>query len=271
MKFTLLLVFGLLSGCTTLKEWFGEETIQPAQTQLSEELLYREAKARLERGDYERAIELFREFEARYPFSSKTPEVLLDLARAHSQLGQDEEAEAVLERFLRLYPVDPRLDEAHYLRGLVRFKRGMGFVERYLPIDLAKRDVTPFREALEDFEMVASRFPKSKHAEEARKRAIYLRNLLAWHEYHIADYYFKRGAFIAAVNRAVTVVRDYDQTEAVPHALDLMAKAYSKLGLDDLAARTEAIYRHNFGDRSPEKPKPLSTLLSWVFWIFQLD
>ncbi len=261
----------LLTGCTTLEEWFGEETVQPAQTRLSEEALYREAKAKWERGDYERAIALLREFEARYPFSPKAPEALLDLARAHAKLGQDEEAEAVLERFFRLYPVDPRLDEAYFLRGNLRFQRGMGFFKRYLPIDLAKRNMAPFREALEDFETLLRRFPESSRAEEARKRVLYLRNLLAWHEYHIADYYFRRGALIAAANRASGVIQNYDRTEAVPHALWLLAQAYEKLELRELAAKTRAIYRHNFGPSLPERPEKPSTLLSWLFWILRLD
>ena len=265
-----LLLALLLGGCSTVDQWFKSGP-KPVEV-MPEADLYKKAKEKLDRGAYTRAIELYQALETRFPFGRYGPQVLLDLAWAHYKQGDPEAALAVLERFFKRYPTHARLDYAWYLRGLIHMSQGLGFVERYFPIDLTKRDVSPLAEAYQDFATVIERFPDSEYAAKARQRQTGILTMIAIHEYHVADYYFRRGAYLAAANRAAEVVRQYPRTRAVPHALKLMARAYRRLELADLAAQAERTYALNYGEA---EPPPLRrgphTLLGWMFWLFRWD
>lgn len=259
-----------LEGCETVGKWFESK---PAPVEIQpEETLYQKAKAKLDAGSYTRAIELYQALESRYPFGRFGPQVLLDLAYAYYKQGDTEAALTTLERFFKVYPTHKRLDYAWYLRGLIHTAQGMGFVERYFPIDLTKRDVTPLKEAYRDFVSLLEQFPRSEYAEEARQRKIGLFNLLAAHELHVADLYFRRGAYLAAANRARRIVEEYPRTTAIPHALKMMEKSYRLLELEDLADSAAQIYTINFGDKEPPPLRhPPHTLLGWMFWLFRWD
>ncbi|BCX82801.1 outer membrane protein assembly factor BamD [Methylomarinovum caldicuralii] len=260
----------LLGGCSTVDKWFksGPKAVEV----MPEEDLYKKAKEKLDRGAYTRAIELYQALETRFPFGRYGPKVLLDLAWAYYKQGDAEAGLAVLERFFKRYPTHARLDYAWYLRGLIHMSQGLGFVERYFPIDLTKRDVSPLADAYQDFVTVVERFPDSEYADKARQRLTGVLTLIATHEYHVADYYFRRGAYLAAANRAAHIVRNYPRTRVVPHALRLMAEAYHRLELEDLAAQAEKTYALNYGQ---SEPPPLRhgprTLLGWMFWLFRWD
>ncbi|MGH8245280.1 MAG: outer membrane protein assembly factor BamD, partial [Gammaproteobacteria bacterium] len=139
------------------------------------------------------------------------------------------------ERFIRLHPNHPNVDYAYYLKGLVNFNRGRGLTERFLPIDLSQRDPASALQSFRDFEDLLEKFPDSPYAADTQKRMVYLRNILAQHEVNVANYYMRRGAYVAAANRARYVIETYPRTPSVPDALVLMAKAYKVLEMDDLS------------------------------------
>ena len=121
-------------------------------------------------------------------------------------------------RFIRLYPQNTHVDYAYFLKGLVNFNRGKGLTERFLPIDASQRDQSSALTAFQAFSELLERYPQSQYAEDAKKRMVFLRNRLARHEIHVASYYMKRGAYLAAVNRAKNVVESYPRTPSVPDA-----------------------------------------------------
>ncbi len=263
------LVSAGLSGCSTIGNWFASS---PKEVEiLPEEELYERAKEKLDKGQYTRAIELYQALETRYPFGRWGPQALLDLAYAYYKQGETESALTTIDRFVKLHPNHERLDYAYYLRGLINYRRGMGVVERFFPIDLTKRDMGPARDAYKDFVALLEKFPNSEYAEDARKRKIFLFNAMAAHELHVADFYMRRGAYLAAATRAGRIVKEYSSTPSVPFALKLMEKAYTILELDNLAADAARVYTINYGESPPQKEEKEKTLLGWIFWLFRWD
>jgi len=230
----LALALAAASGC----ESFGKR--EDKTKDWSAQRLYDEGKAALNGGDYETAIDMYEKLEARYPFGAYAQQGLLELAYAYYKFEEPASAIAAADRFIKLYPQHPNVDYAYYLKGLVNFNRGRGFiaaiVERYIPNDDAQRDTGALRDAFNDFAELTRRFPDSQYARDANQRMLYLRNTLAEHEIHVARYYMKREAYVAAANRARHVVENYQRTPAVVDGLAIMAKAYKLLGLEDLAA-----------------------------------
>jgi outer membrane protein assembly factor BamD len=145
-----------------------------------------------------------------------------------------------------LHPQHPNVDYAYYMKGLSSFVEGQGLFERYMPTDLTKRDPGAARQSFADFSQLVTRYPDSMYAADARKRMIYLRNLLARYEVHVANYYFLRGAYLAAANRGRYVVENFQRTPAVPDALAVMVQAYKLLGMDDLANDALITLRSNY-------------------------
>jgi outer membrane protein assembly factor BamD len=168
------------------------------------------------------------------------------VAFAYWKYEENASAIAAAERFIKLHPRHPNVDYAYYLKGLVNFSQGSTIVDRIIPRDMSQRDPGAARQAFDDFSELVRRFPDSKYANDSRQRMLYLKNLLADHEVHVADYYMRRGAFVAAANRARYVVENYQRTPAVPEALAIMAKAYRLMDLDDLAADALRVLEMNY-------------------------
>jgi len=232
-----------LSGCSLLPDQIDETKGWSAQK------LYAAAKEALNSGNYERAIDLYGKLEARYPFGRYAQQALLESAYAYYKYDEPDTAIATLDRFIRTYPRHPNLAYAFYLKGLANFNRGETFIDRYLPRDPSERDAGAARQSFFDFQELVRRFPDSPYARDARQRMIFLRNNLARYEVHAADYYMRRGAYVAAANRARYVIQNYPGTPAVPDALQMLVRAYRALGLNDLAADAERVYRLNYPDR----------------------
>lgn len=230
-----------LGGCS----WLGKPQEQP-ETDWNVERYYSEAKAALNSGNYQQAITLYEQLEARYPFGVYAQQALLESAYAYYKFDEPESAIAALDRFIRLYPLNPHMDYAHYLKGLVNFHRGIGLIEKYIPRDESQRDPESARDALKDFRTLVKRFPDSRYAKDGAQRIVYLRNRLAQHEINVAQYYMRRGAYIGAINRAKYVVENYQRTPTVPEALTIMARGYKVLGLDELAEDTLRVLETNF-------------------------
>ncbi len=210
--------------------------------------LYAEAKAALDDGDYETAIDYYEKLESRFPFGRYAEQSQIDLAYAYWKDEQNASAIAAAERFIKLHPRHPNVDYAYYLKGLVNFEQGKSFLDRILPRDMSQRDPGAARQAFDAFSELVRRFPQSKYAADARQRMLYLKNLLAQHEVHVGDYYMRRGAYVAAANRARYVVENYQGAPAVPDALVIMAKAYKLMDLDDLSRDALRVLKMNVPD-----------------------
>jgi len=228
-----------LGGCGI----FGEE--EDETRDWSAQKLYAEATESLDDGDYERAIQLYEKLEARYPFGKYATQAQLNIAYAYYRFDEPESALAALDRFLRLYPNHEATAYAQYLRGLVNFNRSRSFMDRFIPTDKSQRDPGATLDSFNDFAEVVRRFPDSEYAEDARQRMFYLRNNLARFEIHVASYYMKRGAYVAAANRANYVVENYQRTPAVRDALEIMIDAYTRLELPELAADAQRVLALN--------------------------
>jgi outer membrane protein assembly factor BamD len=213
---------------------------------------YSEAKAAMQAGDYEVAIKHYETLESRFPYGRYAQQAQLEVAYAYYKYDEPDSAIAAIDRFLKINPLHPYVDYAMYLKGLANFNRGVGFLDRWLEDSYSKRDQKAARQAYRDFEALIRKFPDSKYATDARQRLIYLRNTLAMYEVHVAEYYMKREAYVAAANRARQVVQDYQGTPALPEALMVMVKAYQALEMDNLAEDAKRVLARNYPDRIPE-------------------
>ena len=240
----LVLMAAALAGCSM----WGEE--QDPTRDWSAQRLYDTAKAGLERGAYEEAIGYYEKLEARYPFGPLAMQGHLDLVYAYYKSDKSASAIAAADRFIKLHPRHPNVDYAYYLRGLVRFKEGTSMLDRFFRRDRSEHDAGAALLSFRTFEELARRFPDSRYAEDARQRMLYLKNIVARHEIHVARYYMKRGAWLAAANRARYVVESYQGTPAVSDALAVMTIAYKRLGLDDLSADAARVLRLNYPDHA---------------------
>jgi outer membrane protein assembly factor BamD len=173
----------------------------------------------------------------------------------------------VIERFIRLNPTSPALDYALYLQGLVNFNDRMGFLSGFSRQDLSERDQQASRESYQSFKQLVEQFPRSVYAEDARLRMNYIVNSLANYEVHVARYYFRRGAFVAAANRAQQAVQEFQQSPATEEALFIMAQSYDRLGLTELRDDAERVLKQNFPN-SELAARGLSAPQRawWQFW-----
>ena len=228
-----------LSACGLLPEQIDETKDWSANK------FYAEASEALAGKDYERAIKLYEGLEARYPFGRYAMQAQLDIAYAYYRFEEPESAIAAANRFIKLHPRNPSVDYAYYLKGIVNFNRSVGFFDRFLPTDPSQRDPGSALDSFKDFAELTQRFPDSIYAEDARKRMLYLRNNLAQHEVNVADFYYRRGAYLAAANRGIYVIEHYQRTPAVRRALEIMIKAYRKLDMRELARDAERVLALN--------------------------
>ena len=212
--------------------------------------LYNEAKAALNRKNYDKAKEYYRVLETRFPFGVYGQQALLDLAYAYYKTEDPDNAIETCERFIKLHPQHAHVDYVYYLRGLADFYRSGGLAQRFMNLDSSQRDPATNLRAFERFSELVRRFPDSRYAPDARQRMVYLRNILAEHEVETAHYYLRRGAYLAAANRARYVVEHYARTPSVSEALAVMARAYRVLGLDELSTDALRVLRLNH----PEHP-----------------
>ncbi len=230
--------------------------------------LYAEASEEMDSGSYKQAIELYEKLEARYPFGRYAMQAQLDVAYANYKAEEPEAAIAAADRFIKLYPQNPYVDYAYYLKGIVNYNRSVGFLDKYVPTDPSQRDPGAALDAFEDFSALVKRFPDSKYAADARQRMLYLRNNLAQHEVNVARYYMKRGAYVAAANRANYVIERFQRTPAVQDALVVLGDAYRALGEDKLAADADRVLEINrkAGRFVPEESAPGKVSLARKLW-----
>ena len=212
----------------------------------SAEQIYRNAHEAMQDGNYTRAIKLFETLEARYPYGRYAQQAILEGAYANWRQAETAAASAACDRFIRTYPNHPNVDYAYYLKGLVYFREDQGLFGYVYELDLSERDPKSMRESFAAFKDLVAKFPESKYAEDAQTRMRYLTNALGMYEVHVARYYFNRGAYVAAANRAQASLLNYPQTPSNEHALDVMERSYQKLGLPQLAQDAHQILERTF-------------------------
>ncbi len=213
---------------------------------MTERDLYIEAEKYLREDSYELAEKDLQLLESRFPFGPYAEQAQLEIIYAQYRGYKGDAAVASADRFIRLHPQSPNVDYAHYMKGLANYSEGTGLIERFLPTDMTTRDPGKALQSFEDFRQLLNRFPDSPYVGDARARMTYLRARLARYEVNVANYYFRRKAYLAAANRGSYIVENYQQTEAVPDALAVMVQAYQLLNLNELADDTLRVLRTNY-------------------------
>ncbi|KPQ21934.1 MULTISPECIES: outer membrane protein assembly factor BamD [unclassified Halomonas] len=241
----LALSFALLAGCAS-NDTTSEEEDEYAG--VDERELYDRARDALDDNRFNIAIERLEALDTRYPFGEHAEQAQLEIIYAYYENSDWEEARAAASRFIRLHPDHPQVDYAYYLRGLSAWQAGRFSLERLRLIDISKRDLGATRDAYSDFRELIQRYPESEYAPDAQQRIVYLRELLARHELHVADYYLRRGAYLAAVERGRWVVENYPESNASHDALATMVEGYQGLEMDDRAEEVLAVLRENAPD-----------------------
>ncbi|WP_339523060.1 outer membrane protein assembly factor BamD [Pseudomonas sp. EA_35y_Pfl2_R111] len=221
---------------------------QVVDENLSEAELYQQAQADLDNSSYTAAVAKLKALESRYPFGRYAEQAQLELIYAYYKNVEPEAAKSAADRFIRLHPQHANVDYAYYLKGLASFDQDRGLIARFVPLDMTKRDPGAARDSYNEFAQLTSRFPTSRYAPDAKQRMIYLRNLLAAYEIHVAHYYLTRNAYVAAANRGRYVVENFQETPAVGDGLAVMTEAYQRLTLDDLAATSLETLKLNYPD-----------------------
>lgn len=209
---------------------------------------YTSAQESLRAGNYSGAIQKLQLLESRFPFGRYAEQAQLEIIYAYYKSAQPEAARSAADRFIRLHPRHPNVDYAYYLKGMVSFEQDKNFLANFIPMDPSTRDPGAARESFNDFSQLIRRYPNSEYAPDAQRRMKYLRNLLAQSEIHVAEYYIRRGAFVAAANRGRYVFENFQGSVAVPDGLAIMVEAYTYLEMDDLAAQALEVLASNYPD-----------------------
>lgn len=265
---------GILTGCETINALGSKDNTSTTEDEYAgwnEEKFHQEAKAALDNKNYQKAIKLYEALEARYPFGDFAAQAQLNVAYAYYKNDDPEAALAAADRFIKINPRNPHVDYAYYLKGLVNYNRDIGFIDRFLPTDASQRDPGNAKDAYDNFQELIQRFPQSKYVPDARQRMVALRNNMAMHELHVADFYMRRKAYVAAINRANYIIKEYQRTPAVPHALKIMEEGYRNLGLEDLAADAKRVFNLNYPNGIPVADYREKTFMEEVWDAIGMD
>ena len=231
-----------LAGCSIFSR---DRKGDPLDT-LPVEQLYDRGVNALDNGNFDLAARTFQRLVARFPFGAYTEQAQLNLAYAQFKDDKPEDAYSTINRFIKTYPTHRHVDYAYYLRGLINFDRSGGFLERHVGLDMATRDQSNVRQSFDDFGALVNRYPQSRYAPDARQRMIHLRNMMARSDLGIALYYLKRGAYVAASNRAKDIIETYPQSPQAADALAVMMLSYGRLGQEKLAGDARRVLELNY-------------------------
>jgi outer membrane protein assembly factor BamD len=252
------LALSALSGCGL----FGEKADETKNWPVTK--LYAEAREEMDGAHYEAAIKLFEKLESSYPFGTYAAQAQMEIAYAHYKAQDQAEALASVERFIKLHPNHPAVDYMYYLRGLINFNDQIGFLSALYSQDPTERDPKATRESFTAFKALVDKFPDSKYAPDSIARMKYLVNAMASYEVHVAKYYYRRGAYLAALNRAQGAVTDYADAPAIEEALFLMMRSYEKMGMYDLRDDVQRVFMKNYPKSRFLNPDTEAAW--WKFW-----
>ena len=242
--YTLAFAFILIIGVTGCKKNKKKQSVEV--TKYSAETLYDTSKKYLDFEIWDNAIESYKNLRNQYPFGRYAEQGTLELAYAYYRHFDSELAISTLERFIKNYPAHEHLDYAYYLKGLIYFDSDRGLFQRVHPDKSLDRNQENAKQAFVSFKTFVEKFPKSQYAPDAQQRLVYLRNRLAAFELHVAKYYLRRKAYVAAINRSKFVIESYQKTDAVADALSVMAEAYKQLGESALENSSRLVLQTNF-------------------------
>lgn len=254
----LLSVLALLAGCHSRQA----KNLKKATPQS----LYANAHKAMNNNDFEYAIKQYEALTSRFPFTDEARQARLDLIYVYYRKGEKESAIDAADQFLRENPTHPRIDYAWYMKGMIDFERTPYAIERWFGVDMARRPPTSGLKAIAAFNTVVTQFPKSDYAHDALRRLIYLRNRLAEYEVNVARYYVKRGAYLAAAQRAQGVIDQYDGAPAERTAVAILLDCYQRLGFTELAANVQRVYEANYSGNPRTGTGVSGTHHWWVFW-----
>ena len=235
----------------------------------SVEEIYAQAKEQMDNVNYEKAIKLFDTLQSRYPYGRYAQQAQLETAYAYYKDGEPDQALTTIDRFIKQYPNNVHVDYAYYLKGLINFNEDLGLFGDAVQSDISERDPRTARDSFDTFKDLVTRFPNSIYTPDSRLRLQYLVNALARHETRIAAYYLRRGAYVAAVNRANGVLIDFPETWSARDALQIMVQSYDAMGMKDLrddAQRTLELNITQDGVRPLTKASPENKPPWWQFW-----
>lgn len=227
----------VLAGCAAPKDETSNWT---------PEKLYSEAKQELDANHYERASQLFEKLEGRATGTLMSQQAQLERAYAMYRSGERSQALSTIERFIKLHPSSPAIDYALYLQALINFNDNLGVLGSLTRQDLSERDQQASRDSLQAFRQLVEQYPQSRYAPDAKARVDYITNALASYEVHVARYYFRRGAYVAAANRAQQTIAEFQTAPATEEALQLMVQSYDQLGMSDLRDDARRVLERNF-------------------------
>ena len=244
-----------LSACSSNEEMPDERLI--------EKELYDQAQSRLKNESYSTAIMSLQALESRFPFGRYAEQAQAELIYAYYMNSQFEASQSAAERFINLHPRHSHTGYAYYMKGLAAFTDDSGLFSRYFQSDLEKREVVMAQTSFDELSDFISRYPQSNYVSHAKQRMIYLKNLLAKHEMYVADFYMKRGAYLAAISRSKYVIEHLPNTPQTPYALSILVEAYDLLGYEELKKRNLKILTSNYPDFNFQENESIKTR-SWT-------
>lgn len=238
-----------LAGCSTTPDDISGVPVDE---------LYREAAKAMEYGNNQKAETFYNRIMSRYPFTEYATQAHLDILMVYLQMGEPESLVEEADRFVRENPRHPNVDYVYYMRALAFYPQMRNPLEKFFEIDLAQRDINDSEQSFRYFLQMISRFPDSKYVGDAKLRMVELKQRIARHEMHVADYYLRRGAWVSALRRAEKVLKDFQDTPTVVDALIVAQRSYEELQLPELAETPRRILAAN-----PER-EPVVVDRSWV-------
>ena len=247
---TCLIITCLLSGCSFLDKMLEEEDTTVGLTAAE---LYGEGKEFLNLEDFNNAIKYFEVLESRFPFGKYSTQAMLDLSYAYYASEQRDKAIIEINRFIRLYPNHPEVSYAYYLRALANFDKDANVLTRFFGYDPSRYDVTALKESFNDFSIVVNKYPNTKYAEDSLNRLVYIRNQIARSELYIAEYYNKRSAHVAAIERIKYMLENYGGTPSTEKGLLILIDSYNSLNMRQLASDTARVLKKNYPEYKIEE------------------
>lgn len=247
---SILLILLLLPGCSTVSGLFDgdDEDAEIVSDDVPARILYQKANGEMASNRYADAIESYSLLESRYPFGMYAQQAQIELIYLYYRQSDMDSCIASAERFIKNNPQHPSIAYAYYMRALANFDKSKTLLNFILPRDPSEKDPAPLLESFETFKTLIRMFPDTEYADDAKQRMIYLRNELAEHELTVADFYMRRGAYLAAANRATYVMEKYQGAPAMPQAVYMLELAYRQLEINDLAYDTRKVYAANYLD-----------------------
>ena len=251
-----------LQGCAI----FGAPTDLDETKGWQADRIYQAGEEKMQDKDYDKAIDYFQKLESRFPHGKYATQAQLEIAYAYFKKQDPVSCVAAADRFIKLHPNHPNIDYAYYLKGLSTFNE-RGFIEKYTAQEISDRDPKTLKLSFASFKELTDRYPKSRYFKDATQRMVYLVNALSQHEMHVARYYMKRQAYLAALNRAKYVLEYYPNSASVEEALVVSISAYDYMDLNDLKEDTVRILKTNY----PQNPMINGKVSEdekvwWKFW-----